>query len=376
MAKQVVDPIASWFIAAEALGEFIGIRFGHIPPAAKDPEWTFLPHTDYDGIGGFAEILRRRGASVDRLPQIRHPVSPSWLCLARALPKYLSRRRRVQWGALDAGPAPATGSASPAVPLPPPAVAWHVFDETATTHVRRVCRRAGVTVNSFLLKHLTKAIRPSLQDQSSVVPWMIPINIRGKVDRGRDTAVHTSYVGVNVRSYETVRDVHQNIYAALASGEHWANWQMYLLGRYISLGMQKRLIRAELGASQWCIGGFSNLGDWDADKKITQPDCLGAWLFTPLAWRCLSIAAGCVTFQNRLSLTIQAHPSLTTTPAVPRAWVENWVKEIEIDLASMLGAIPAAGGGNGAPAGAKTVGNGFNVAARRYAEFRPDLQNL
>ncbi len=367
MAKQVTDPIASWFVAAEKLGEFIGIRFGHIPPGARDPEWSFLPHTDYDGIGGFAEMLRRRGAVVDRLPQIRHPRSRSWLCLVRALPKYLAPRRRVRWGALDSGPAPATESGSAAKPSPPPAVAWHVFDETTTTHIRRVCRKEGVTVNSFLLKHLTKAIRPSLEDQSSVVPWMIPVNIRGRVDRGRDTAVHTSYVGVKVRSYETVRDVHQNIYAALASGEHWANWQMYLLGRYISSGVQEYLVASGLGASQWCIGGFSNLGDWDADKKITQPDCLGAWLFTPLAWRCLSVAAGCVTFQNRLSLTLQAHPSVTTTPAVPRLWVENWVKEIEIDLASMLGAIPAAAEGDGAHTGIKPVGNGFDVTARRYA---------
>ena len=79
---------------------------------------------------------------------------------------------------------------------PAQAYAWHVFDEAATTQIKRVCRKTGVTVNSFLLKHLTKAIRPRLEDQSSVVPWMIPINIRGKVDRGRDTDVHTSYVGV------------------------------------------------------------------------------------------------------------------------------------------------------------------------------------
>jgi hypothetical protein len=336
MAKQVADPIASWFVAAEELGEFIGIPFGRIPPGEREPEWSFLPHTDYDGIGGFADILRRRGAVLDRLPQIRYPVSPSWLCMVRVLPKYLSRRRRVRWGPLDSGPSAASGSPSPAVPSPPPAVAWHVFDDTTTTHVRRLCRKAGVTVNSFLLKHLTKAIRPFLQDQSSVVPWMIPVNLRGKVDRGRDTAMQTSYVGVTVKSYETVRDVHRNIYATLASGEHWANWQIYLLGRYVSSGIKKRLIRSERGTSLWFIGGFSNLGDWDPDKTITQPDCLGSWLFTPLAWRCLSIAAGCVTFQNRLSLTIRAHPSLTTTPAVPGAWVQNWAKEIEIDVASML----------------------------------------
>ncbi len=330
MTGRKTDPIASWFEAAEDLGEFIGIRFGRIAPGASDPEWIFLRHTDFDGVGGFAEILRRRGAVLDRLPQINHPVSPSWSSVLRALPKYVSPRRRVLWRSQPGA------TASYKSQDPPKAVGWHVFDEAATTQIRHVCRKSGFTVNSFLLKHLTKAIRPFLQDQSAVVPWMVPINIRGKVDRGRETDVHTSYVGVKIRSYETIHDIHRNIYAALHVGEHWANWQMYLLGRFIPASVQRWLVASELGTSQWNIGGFSNLGDWDPDKQITQPDCLGNWLFCPLAFRCLSLAAGCVTFQNQLSLMIQAHPTVTTDSAVPRSWVQNWVKEIEIDLASSL----------------------------------------
>jgi hypothetical protein len=41
------------------------------------------------------------------------------------------------------------------------------------------------------------------------------------------------------------------------------------------------------------------------------------------------VGAGCVTFQNRLSLLIQAHPELTTSPAVPRSWMQDWVAEIK-----------------------------------------------
>ena len=329
MTRQGTDPIAAWFVAAQELGEFIGIRFGRVPPGAGEPEWIFLPHTEVDGIGGLAEIFRRRGVKVDRLPGIKYPLAPSWVSLLRAMPKYLRPRRRVKWGPLEKGAL--NGDCS----HPPTAVAWHVFDEEVTTKIRQVCRKSEFTMNSFLLKHLTQAIRPSLEDQSSAVPWMIPVNIRGKVDRGRDTDVHTSYVGVKVRSYERVHDVHRNVYAALRSGEHWANWQMYLLGRFITSGMRRYLVATGLGTSQWNLGGFSNLGDWDPDRTITQPDCLGGWLFCPPVLRIMSVGAGCATFQNRLSLTIQAHPSLTTDPAVPKVWVQNWVKEIEMDLAGV-----------------------------------------
>ena len=330
MSRRTRDPIASWFFALEELGEYVGIRFGRIPPGAAEVEWIYRPHTHFDGIGGMADILRGRGARVERLPQIKYPVSPSWLSTLRALPTYLKPRRPVKWGPMERGLA--KGNAS----QPPTAVAWHIFDDRATTQVRRVCRKAGFTVNSFLLKHLTKAIRPFLEDQSSVVPWMIPVNIRGKVDRGRDTDVHTSYVGVKVQSYETVHDIHRNVYATLAKGEHWANWGMYLLGRYTTAGMRRYLIATGLGASQWNLGSFSNLGDWDPEKELTETDCLGGWLFCPPVFRALLIGAGCVTFHNRLSLTIQAHPDVTTDPAVPKAWVHNWVKEIEIDVASVL----------------------------------------
>jgi hypothetical protein len=320
-----------WFTAAQELGEYIGIRFGRVPPGGSEPEWIFLLHSEFDGVGGLAEILRRRGAEVGRLLQLKHPFRPSWLPLLRAAPRYLRPRRQLRWISLEQGPV--LGKSGP---QPPPAVAWHVFDEGATLQIRRVCRKAGVTVNSFLLKNLTKAIRPYLEDQSSVVPWMIPVNLRGKVTRRRDTANHSSYVGVKVRSFETVRDVHRNIYAALGRGEHWANWHAYRVGRLLTSGMRKLLIAKGLATSEWYLGGFSNLGEWDHEKKITSPACQGAWLFSPPTLRCQLLGAGCVTFQHRLTLTLQTHPDLTTSPAVPQAWVTNWVREIGMDVASLL----------------------------------------
>lgn len=325
MSQSQVDSITSWFLAGEELGEYIGIRFGRIAPGEKEPEWVFLRHTDYDGIGGLGEILRQRGAILERLPQIKYPASPSQLMFLKLLPKFLAPRRRVKWRPLER-------RAAAIVPGPPGAVAWHVFDEAATSRMRRVCRKFGVTINSFLLKHLTKALRPFLQDESSMIPWMIPVNLRGKVVRDRDTANYSSYVAVQVQSYETVHEVHRNIYAALARGEHWAHWQGYQLGGWMSNGLKKKLIAKELAMPQWHLGSFSNIGDWDPEKKITQAACLGDWLFSPPVLRSQMIGAGCVTFQNRLSLTIQAHSDLTTSPQAVETWIKNWVKEIEIDL--------------------------------------------
>src|SRR5436190_16605720 len=55
IAKKVMpkqpDAFHQWFQAVEELGDYIGIRFGHIPLGAKDPEWRFYSHAKGDGIG-------------------------------------------------------------------------------------------------------------------------------------------------------------------------------------------------------------------------------------------------------------------------------------------------------------------------------------
>lgn len=332
MTAKKTDPISPWFNACEELGEFIGIRFGRVPPGTSEPSWSYLRHIDFDGIGGFAELLRRNGAELPRLPQIKHPSNPSWGHFLRFAPKLLRPRHKVKWRPMERGPA-ATHTGEP---QPPRAVAWYIFDEASTTQIRRACRKKCYTINSFLLKHLTKAIRPFLADESSVVPWMVPVNVRGKVERERDTDNFTSYVGVKISSYETVYDIHRSIYEALGNGEHWANWYAYKAGSWSNMAIKKFLLQKELAMSQWNIGSFSNLGDWDPDKNITQPGCQGGWLFAPPVLRCQLVGAGCVTYQNKLSLTIQAHPDLTTAPAVTEAWMQNWTREIERDLSSIL----------------------------------------
>src|SRR5438445_9109018 len=121
MSKNGTDPISPWFILCEELDEYIGIRFGRVAPGASAPEWIFVRHTDFDGIGGFAELLRRRGAIIPKLPQIKHPAPPSWWWLARFIPTLLKPRRKVKWGNIERGIEKGSSKLEP-----PRAVAWHV----------------------------------------------------------------------------------------------------------------------------------------------------------------------------------------------------------------------------------------------------------
>lgn len=325
-AEVPADPVGEWFNTLESMGEYVGIRFGHRPPEGGEVDWMYLSHAEYDGIGGFAHLLRERGAQIGELPKITHPGVFSLGKFLRFLPALLAPRRILEWRTIKQGAAP--GSAS----QPPPAAACHVFDEGETSRIRLASRLAGVTVNSLLMKYLDRVVRPALADPSCRIPWMVPVNLRGRVKGARDTGNHSSYVGIQVIASEGVKEVQKRIYRAIDKGEHLAAWMGFAASRGFSESMRRRVIGSYRATSQWSVGGFSNLGEWDRNREITSTACLGDWFFAPPVLRFQMIGAGCVTFQGRLSLTLQIHPELTTAPEVAAQWMRSWVREIELGL--------------------------------------------
>ncbi len=318
------DPIRPWFHALKELGDCIEIRFGHLKAGSTEPEWLFLEHTDYDGIGGFAHLLRERGGKIGDLPRITHPAPLNWWSFLKILPAMMGPRKRLKWKPMPQGPPP------PPPNQPTAAVAWHVFSEEETQQIRHSARSLQVTVNSMLLKYLDRAVRPFLEDPSNAIPWMIPVNLRGKVEQPTETENHSTYIGIRIFASEGVRDVHRQIYENLEKGRHCGHWKAFAASRFSSPAMKKKLINADRATTQWNLGGFSNLGIWDPEKKLTAPDLQGDWLFAPPVLASQMIGAGCVTFQGRLSLTLHVHPDLTTDPAVPAEFMQRWVHEVEL----------------------------------------------
>ena len=328
------DPIRPWFVASEELDDFIGIRFGRIPPSSSEPEWIYRSHADFDGIGGFADILSGRGARLDELPTIPHPVEPSVKYLLRSIPDYFQPRERVRWKR--------SFPTAPSRPdRPPAAVAWKVFDEAFSTAIRSRCHEVGITVNSFLLLHLCSAVFPSMEDDDRTIPWMIPVNLRGKVFRDRDTENHSSFVRVVVDRADGEAEVHGKVYEALAAGGHWASWLAYSYGRPLPAAARRALISAERATGKWVVGAFSNLGVWDNCGSLSGEDIDGDWLFVPPAMSFFRIGAGCITFRRRLSLCVHMHPRLCEDPEVAWEWMDGWTAGIESAMCRDAAAVAA-----------------------------------
>lgn len=308
---------AQWFRASEDAGDFMGIRYGRVTDGSDDVEWLFVPHCECDGIGGFARLLRERGASIPELPKLKHPcrglIGPLWR-LWRAYRSEKGCADRTDWM-----PHATTGSGVSK------AVAWHHFTEAQTVAILEKCRRDRVTVNSHLLKHLDQAIRPEIRRADRRIPWMIPVNLRGHIYHTDDTENHVSCVFAQVGPDDSTKEIQEDILNRFGRGEHRANYFYLRLGRFLGHKTKVGILTKDRSKPAGNIGAFSNLGVWDAGKKIATDDM---WLFCPPVVAGQLLGAGCVTFQNRLGLAIQRHPGLTSSPEIASRWMQRWVDGI------------------------------------------------
>lgn len=310
---------SDWFRASEATGDFMGIRYGRLACGAGEVEWHHISHLECDGIGGFARLLREHGAVIPELPQTTNPsrgtLGPLWRLILGSGVKGPCATR-ADWKPDVTEPAP---------PGPSAGVAWHVFTGEETAALRTRCRGQGVTVNSFLLKHLDQAVRSGVRQPHLRVPWMIPVNLRGDIRHPDDTENHVSCVEAHISPHDTAADIQQQIRHRLDRGEHRANQLLLGVGKILSHRAKVRFLTWDRARPAGSIGAFSNLGVWDPEKTSPGGD---AWLFCPPVVKGQLLGAGCVTFHGRLSLTLQTHHSLNATPHLAAEWMAAWIKLI------------------------------------------------
>lgn len=320
------DAVSIWFEALESLDEFIGIRYGVLQPESPDIHWEYRSHKKHDGIGAFAEILREDGLLVHDLPQITHPAKTSLLKTLTLASGSLTPRKRVDWSDDFKKNANAKPDESP--DQPPECFAWHLFDAGNTREILRASRLIDVTVNSFLLRCLDKAIRPDIADRSSCLPWMIPVNLRGHLSGLGDTENQSAAVMVHTHPEQRFETLHQSVYEKLRKGEHWSVWENYKLSSGLPLDAKKKLILADRAMPRWNIGSFSNLGVWNLPESSDD----NAYVFMPPVLRCQWLGAGALTYKGKLGLAIQAHPCIATNPEVAEQWMRRWVDEIAVSI--------------------------------------------
>lgn len=182
------------FQLLEDMGSFPYIAYGLLRKSSGQPEWVFLPHSRYDGVGGFYYLLWQNGYEVSELPQIKDKTIPSFLKKINLFLKLMKEERNnkiapggengVKWKHYDDSQKMYGQSCC---------ICWHVFNENDTNKLIASAKANQVSFNSLLLWSLKQSLYRSLISDSDFGDkmWWIPINMRGQI-KGLDPTSNQS----------------------------------------------------------------------------------------------------------------------------------------------------------------------------------------
>ncbi|MEE2960668.1 MAG: hypothetical protein VYA34_07990 [Myxococcota bacterium] len=305
------DASRMWWELMRDIGECVDVGFAPIDDGATDLDWTMFSHVDYDGLGGIAKHLSERGIKVGELPKMRDKEEPGYC--ARFWLKYSNLFRRnknlCRWKSFDSHWYP-----SEKEPTQPSGIAWTIFTHEETDALNDYAKRVRVSTNSLLLWALNSVVSDELMEGGDDRFWLMPVNMRGPIQRKNPYVNHSSYLPVRMPVGVAPVDVHEAIKTELKSQSHWRAWYAYTLLKASQREKARKRLQGYLRREgfPWC-GAFTNVGNWPTMDAKALPE--GAtetrWIVRTLVLKSIPIGASVMSWRRALNLTVVTHPALT-----------------------------------------------------------------
>lgn len=250
------DYVGMWYSARLQHGIDDRMLFGSYHNGSSLPQWYYASHRYYDGMAILAGMLAPRfGVTLPAgLPQGRDRAAPGWRELLRAARLPLNApAARMNWR--DLVPQRA------GIESPLPATLLLTVEQTEAIEAR--ARAAGVNSTVWLLWTADRAVRQALLQPDAVLAWVYPVNLRGAARCERESMNQCGGFALTIAPQMNAAAVRTQIAARLARLEHWRQWLLLTLGRWIGqrgIDLLYRLTRQKPGKF---AGSYSNLGNWD-----------------------------------------------------------------------------------------------------------------
>lgn len=250
------DYVGMWYSARLRYGIDDRMLFGSFHNDAALPQWYYASHRHYDGLAILGGMLTPRfGVTLaEGLPQGRDKAAPGWPALRRAARLPLAApAARMRWR--DLAPQRAK------IASPMPTTRLLSIEETAEIEAR--AEAAGVSSTVWLLWAADRAVRQALLQPDAVLSWVYPVNLRGATGCERESMNQCGGFMLTIAPQMSAMDVRGQVSARLARLEHWRQWRMLTLGRWIGQRGINLLYRLTQPRPGKFAGSYSNLGSWE-----------------------------------------------------------------------------------------------------------------
>ncbi|WP_412473459.1 hypothetical protein [Halobacteriovorax sp. YZS-1-1] len=167
----------------------------------------------------------------------------------------------------------------------------------------------NIVILELLNRFVFELIKEESQNES--YSWLLPINIRGIVNKINPYENHTSFVQMRLNANSTYESIRKVFSAKVKTLNHIGLWWVHHIGVLFGRGYMAKLSRKSAGKNFW-LGTFSNVGSWDVrDETYNSLGEQEVWFATTPGSRNFPIGLVAMEFNAKLSLTLKVHPFIS-----------------------------------------------------------------
>lgn len=290
LARRVNDPVGMWYAARLRHGIDDRMWFGLYRESVLAPRWYTCSHRHSDGLGALPLLLAERGFQAASPPAGRCEPMPHW--------RELWRRRAAAGPQVDIGWQQRDASLAGCAAHDPVSV---LLSPEQTGDVDAAARAAGVSTTVWLQWTADRALRQTLARPGSVTGWIFPVNLRGAAQSVDAHANLCSGILLRMPEHCTPLALREQVAERLGSGEHWRQWLLLNLGRWVGQRGVNLAYSLSQAAPGTYAGSYSNLGEWNVKG-------LAGVVVTAPGSPAYPVSVGTILCNGRRSLAVRLHP--------------------------------------------------------------------
>lgn len=316
--KSSKDYIAMWFDVRKELGISDDMSIGQMKKNSGEINWSSFAHSEMDGIGGIATILREHGYPCRHLPKSSEKHVPGVWQLYKLNKKFKREKGYIPSKSIRWKNTYPCGNNNSAV------IENCYFDKMTTARIKRNAKNNKVAYSTFLMWALNKAIADNLLDGSQNYYWFYPVNLRGVIQLNSDTSNYSSGVNVCLNNYITPKELQQEIKTKIKIKEHWSTWRLAHIGKLIGKpGI--RYIYKRISKTNFYAGSFSFLGGWPLQEYNTPAENPNeVWVSCGIGTKNYPVSTGIMEWHGQLSLGLKLHPMICQDEILTKKCLQDW----------------------------------------------------